>query len=276
MDSHYKTSVKLNFTWNPTTLCIMRGLLALQCFFFVFYQIWICFSQIYHSCLTFTLTSGDFCWLSRQQSLAGPISNTSITGGGKKQNLNRIEFYYLDIYQRKILTRPVYMPDVIPFNLNYLSSGQDEWFGLFYGQRYNYLLDKWEVKFVRAWTVFPPPHTLQSVFNLSFLMTSILLRRTTTYHFSAPLPHRISTLLIGLFQSVPPELQETFFVLRLTHCALVIYTSTPQPLSLSVSFCPIHFDLLVALARCPLLSCESLRTYTFKHTDRRTRAHAKK
>lgn len=109
-------------------------------FFFVFYQIWICFSQIYHS-FTFTLTSGDFCWLSRQQSLAGPISNTSITGK-KKQNLNRIEFYYLDIYQRKILTRPVYMPDVIPFNLNYLSSGQDEWFGLFYGQRYNYLLDK--------------------------------------------------------------------------------------------------------------------------------------
>lgn len=67
------------------------------------------------------------------------------------------------------------------------------------------------------------------------------------------------------------------FVLRLTHRAPVIYTPTPQPLSLSVSFCPIHLYPLIALAHCPFLSGESPHTHTPVHArvGGRTRGHAK-
>lgn len=159
MDSHYKTSVKLNFTWYPTTLCIMRGLLALQCF---------------------------FCFL--------PDLNLFFT------DLSQLSHFYVDKWWLQLLIRYV-------------------------GSQVCPSLDRF----------FPPTHC--SVFSLSFLMTSILLRRTTTYHFSAPLPHRISTLAslsLGSFSLCPLSCRRHFlsFVWH-----IVLWWFIPLHLNPSPSLC---------------------------------------
>lgn len=105
--------------------------------------------------------------------------------------------------------------------------------------------------------------------NLQFCWTSFM--QNTPFH--CPPMHPSHRALAICTRRAPGDI----FVLCLTHRAPVIYMPTPQPLSLSVSFCPIHLYPLIALAHCPFLSGESPRTHTPAHTHvgGRTRGHAK-